>query len=56
MAALWEGNPPLVMGEEDEAVSKSVEELLGLSYERMKTAAVIQQGEPDRSYRSSLES
>jgi len=39
----------LVAGERRrEAVSKAVQEILGLSYDRMRTAVVIQQGELDR--------
>jgi len=40
----------LVAGErkKEKAVSKAVQDLLGLGYDRMKTAVVIQQGELDR--------
>ncbi|MCS7132903.1 MAG: SMC family ATPase, partial [Aigarchaeota archaeon] len=49
-AALMKNNSPLVIGERrrDEAVSVRVEKLLGLSYERMRTAVIIHQGELDR--------
>lgn len=48
--AILEDGKLLVSGErkKDEAVAKRVENLLGLSYDRMKTAVIVQQGELDR--------
>jgi exonuclease SbcC len=49
-AALWEDGVPLVVGERkrDDSVSKRVEQLLELDYDRMKAAVIIQQGELDK--------
>lgn len=48
--ALLENDRALVVGERkrDEAVSARLEKLLGLNYERMRAAVVIQQGELDK--------
>jgi len=48
--ALLEDGKLLVVGERkrDEAVVKRVEKLLGMNYDRMRTAVVVQQGELDR--------
>jgi len=49
-AALRRDGKLLVAGERrrEEAVSRAIQEILGLSYDRMRTAVIVQQGELDR--------